>query len=149
MTVRSLDWAHNLLESSDFNCRNNSHNLQKFLEHSRASRDYKNYDDIHNNDNNIINNKIIQITVQLLSGIAHHQQFQVLPVPFPIPTFRHNTEVHLQKGCITESDRKYMVQTLTILLMTYKSKPSLSDCLIVSRSLYEKFQSLGDEGSQV
>ena len=42
-----------------------------------------------------------------------------------------------------------MVQTLTTLLMTYKSKPSLSDCLIVSRSLYEKFQSLGDEGSQV
>ena len=73
----------------------------------------------------------------------------MLPVPFPIPTFRHNTEVHLQKGRITESDREYMVQTLTTLLMAYKSKPSLSDCLIVSRSLHEKFQSLGDEGSQV
>ena len=48
-----------LLESSDFNCQNNSHNLQMFLEQSRASRDYKNYDDIRNNDNNIINNKII------------------------------------------------------------------------------------------
>ena len=59
MTVRSLDWAHNLLESSDFNCQNNSYNLQKFLEQSRESRDYKNYDDIRNNDNNTINNKII------------------------------------------------------------------------------------------
>ena len=64
MTVRSLVWAHNLLENSDFNCQNNSYNLQKSLEQLRASRDYKNYDDIHNNDN-----------VQLLSGIAHHQQY--------------------------------------------------------------------------
>ena len=73
MTVRSLDWAHNLLESSDFKCQNNLHSLQKLLEQLRASRDYKNYDDIRNNDNNIINNKIIQITVHLLSGITHHQ----------------------------------------------------------------------------
>ena len=48
-----------MLESSDLNCQNNSYNLQKFLEQSRASRDYKNYDDIRNNDNNTINNKII------------------------------------------------------------------------------------------
>ena len=73
MTVRSLAWAYNLLESSDFNCQNNLHNLQKFLEQSITSRDYKSYDDIRNNDSNIINNKIIYVTVQLLSGIAHHQ----------------------------------------------------------------------------
>lgn len=50
---------------------------------------------------------------------------------------------------MTDSDRKYMVQTLATLLMTYKPKPSLRDCLIVSRGLHQKFPSLGDESSEV
>ena len=75
--------------------------------------------------------------------------FQGLPILFPIPSFRHTAEVHLQKGTVTDTNRKYMVQTLTTLLMTYKTKPSLNNCLIVSRSLHDKFQSLGDESSEV
>lgn len=33
--------------------------------------------------------------------------------------------------------------------MTYKTKPSLYDCLIVSRSLHDKFKFMGGEDSQV
>lgn len=42
-----------------------------------------------------------------------------------------------------------MVQTLATLLMTYKSRPSLKDCQVVSRSLHQKFKKLGDESSEV
>lgn len=91
-------------------------------------------------------------SVSMLRSLMWHIEFinfQGLPIPFPIPAFRHTTEIHLQRGAITDTDQKYMVQTLTTLLMTYKTKPSLNDCLIVSRSLHEKFQSLGDESSEV
>jgi len=73
-----------------------------------------------------------------------------LPNPFPIPTFRHSTEMHLQKkGGIQDSDRKYIVQTLATILMTYRSRPSLKDCQLVSKSLHKKFKGLGDESSEV
>ena len=49
MTVRSIGWAHNLLESSNFNCQNNSHNLQSFSEQLKI------YGYVHNNNNNIAN----------------------------------------------------------------------------------------------
>ena len=50
---------------------------------------------------------------------------------------------------MTDNDQKYMVQTLATLLMTYKSKPSLKDCLDVSSGLHKKFPTLGDESSEV
>ena len=75
--------------------------------------------------------------------------FKDVPSPFPIPAFHHSTEAHLNKGGILETDRKYMVQTLATLLMTYKSRPSLKDCQIVSKSLHQKFKNLGDEDSEV
>ena len=73
---------------------------------------------------------------------------QDVPNPFPIPIFRHVTEVNLEKGIIPDSDRKYMVQTLATLLMTHKSRPSLRDCKVVSQSLHNKFN-IGDESSEV
>ena len=66
---------------------------------------------------------------------------QKLSNPFPILAFHHSTEAHLNKGT--------MVQTLATLLMTYKPKPSLKDCLVVSSGLYQKFSSLGDESLEV
>ncbi|XP_065893460.1 uncharacterized protein [Dysidea avara] len=79
------------------------------------------------------------------TNLSTHQD---VPSPFPIPAFRHSTEAHLKKGGILETDRKYMVQTLATLLMTYKSRPSLKDCQIVSKSLHQKFKNLGDEDSE-
>lgn len=48
---------------------------------------------------------------------------------------------------LTLSDQKYMVQTLGTLMMTYVSRPSTSDCLEVSRTLYKKFKFLEADGS--
>ena len=49
---------------------------------------------------------------------------------------------------ITDGDRKYMVQTLTM-LMTHIQRPSLRHCLIVSKALHAKFKFLGDDISEV
>lgn len=50
---------------------------------------------------------------------------------------------------ITDGDRKYMVQTLTTMLMTHIQRPSLRHCLIVSKALHAKFKFLGDDISEV
>lgn len=42
-----------------------------------------------------------------------------------------------------------MVQTLGTVLMCHKTKPSLNDCLSVSKALHAKFKFLGDESSEV
>ena len=42
-----------------------------------------------------------------------------------------------------------MVQTLATVLMTHKQQPTLKDCLIVLKSLHQKFKKLGDESSEV
>ena len=66
--------------------------------------------------------------------------------PFPVPSV---TETNVANDVLTDSDRKYMVQTLTTMLMTYVQRPSLSDCLVVSKALHRKFKFLGDESSEV
>lgn len=74
----------------------------------------------------------------------------MLPNPFPIPTFRGSTEENLSKELpVTDEDRKYMVQTLATVLMTYVSRPSLSNCLVVLRALLKKFPFLNEEGAEV
>jgi len=42
-----------------------------------------------------------------------------------------------------------MVQTLATLLMTYKSRPSLKDSQVVSKSLHQKFRKIGGEEYEV
>ena len=78
----------------------------------------------------------------VLNGI-----FQSLPNPFPIPNFRASTEANLTNEILTESDRKYIVQTLAVMLMSYVQKPSLGDCEIVSEALHMKYTFL--QGSEV
>jgi len=56
--------------------------------------------------------------------------YQHVPDPFPIPSFRQSTEAHLKWGGIIDSDRKYMVQTLATILMTYNTRPTLKDCQV-------------------
>ena len=74
---------------------------------------------------------------------------QVLPNPYPVPIFRNSTEVNLGKDILIDPDRKYMVQTLATMLMSYVQRPSLKDCLVVAKALHAKFKFLGDESSEV
>ena len=67
-----------------------------------------------------------------------------VPRPFPIPTFHASTETNFQKKLLSDCDRKYVVQTLATVLMTYVQRPSLSDCDIVAKALMEKFGFLND-----
>lgn len=46
---------------------------------------------------------------------------------------------------LTESDRKYIVQTLSTMLMTYAQCPSLHECGIVAQSLVGKYSFLKGE----
>ena len=68
-----------------------------------------------------------------------------VPDPFPIPKFRISTDTNFEKKILTDTDRKYVVQTLTTMLMTHIQKPSLHDCSIVAKSLIRKHQFLKDD----
>ena len=65
---------------------------------------------------------------------------ETLPKPFPIPTFRASTEEKLSQGSLSDSDRKYVVQTLATMLMSYISNPSLKHCGEVGKALIGKIQ---------
>ena len=65
--------------------------------------------------------------------------------PFQIPKFRQETEDNLKEKCLTDTDRRYMVQTLATVLMTHIQRPSLADCEVVALSLVEKFNFLNDD----
>lgn len=67
--------------------------------------------------------------------------------PFPIPVFRKATEENLKRCILTDADRKYMVQTLATVLMTKIERPTMTDCLQVSKALHKKFKFLGSDGS--
>ncbi len=72
--------------------------------------------------------------------------FQInLPIPFPIPKFRASTEENLRKSHRIDTDRKYMVQTLGTMLMTYIQKPSLNHCRIIAKVLISKYPFLKDD----
>lgn len=89
----------------------------------------------------LVNSVAIVFTYMIIKGN--------IPDPFPIPTFRNITEENLSKHVIPDGDRIYMVQTLATILMTYKTKPSLTDCLNVSKALHAKFRFMGGEESEV
>jgi len=75
--------------------------------------------------------------------------FQKFPQPFVIPAFRHATENNLKEGILKDSDRRYMVQTLATLAMSYVPSPSCQDCLTVSKALHAKFPFLKEDDSEV
>ena len=68
-----------------------------------------------------------------------------MPVPFEIPTFRKDTEKNLKNKIRTESDRKYIVRTLSTMLMTYVQRPSIDDADVPARYLVKRWPFLKDE----
>ena len=72
-------------------------------------------------------------------------QVTTIPNPFPIPKFRIATENNLAKKILLDTDRKYMVQTLTTMMMSYKQAPAMSDCSIVAKSLIGEYPFLKDD----
>ena len=68
-----------------------------------------------------------------------------MPKNFPIPKFRTNTLDNFKQQVLTDSDRKYVVQTLATMLMTYVQKPSLNDCGIIAKSLLHEYPFLKDD----
>jgi len=48
-----------------------------------------------------------------------------LPDPFPVPTFKEDTEESLQHKKLTDNDRKYMVRVLATVLQTHIQRPSM------------------------
>ena len=69
---------------------------------------------------------------------------KVCPHPFPIPTFRPSTAESLLKKVLTDADRKYMVRTLSTILMTYVTRPGMEDCNIVAKALVHEWKFLND-----
>jgi hypothetical protein len=67
-----------------------------------------------------------------------------VPSPFPIPTFRQSTTKNLEKDVLTDPDRRYMVQTIATVLMTYVQRPSLDSCNAVAKSVIDKYPFLKD-----
>lgn len=63
---------------------------------------------------------------------------------FPIPKFRLSTDKNFQDKLLTDTDRKYVVQTLATMLMTHIQRPSLHHCSIVAKSLIKKHEFLKD-----
>ena len=62
-----------------------------------------------------------------------------------MPKFRPSTEENFGRCCLTDTDRKYVVQTMATMLMTYIQKPSLHYCGVVARALTEKYDFLKDD----
>ena len=68
-----------------------------------------------------------------------------MPDPFPVPQFRPTTEHNLKEKLLVDSDRKYIVQTMATMLMTYIQRPSLSICGTVARALTSRWPFLKDD----
>ena len=61
-----------------------------------------------------------------------------------MPQFRASMEENLCKQVLTDADRKYIVQTLSTMLMSYVSDPSLKLCGVAAKALVSKFSFLKD-----
>lgn len=59
-------------------------------------------------------------------------------------SFRASTEKNLAKRILLDTDRKYMVQTITTVLNTYVQNPGLNCCLGVAKSVIAKYSFLKD-----
>ena len=71
-----------------------------------------------------------------------------MPEPFIVPSFQPKTEQNLNQKILVDTDRKYIVQTLSTVLMTFVQRPSLSACGTVAKALVNKYHFLrDDEGS--
>lgn len=60
--------------------------------------------------------------------------------------FRQSTENNFQNKILTDTDRKYVVQTLSTVLMTYvySQSPTMDHCSTVAKALIAKHKFLKD-----
>ncbi len=56
-----------------------------------------------------------------------------------------STQANFDNEILTDGDRKYVVQTLATVLMTYIQKPTLDNCRNVAKSLLSAYPFLKDE----
>ena len=56
-----------------------------------------------------------------------------------------STEENLANKLLTDTDRKYVVQTLATVLMTQIQRPSMKDCQVVAQSLIAAHPFLKDD----
>ena len=68
-----------------------------------------------------------------------------MPNPFPIPKFRPATEKNLERNVLTDDDRKWIVRTMSTILMTHVQRPTMADCNVVARALVDKWKFLADD----
>ncbi len=68
-----------------------------------------------------------------------------MPKPFPIPVFREGTRKNLERKLLVDTDRKYMVQVLSTVLMVYVERPSLSVCGVIATELVSQYPFLNDD----
>ena len=68
-----------------------------------------------------------------------------LPDPFPTSKFRPETTENFSNKILLDRDRKYVVQTLATMLMTFVSKPSLTQCGKVAETLVSRYDFLRDD----
>ena len=68
-----------------------------------------------------------------------------MPNPFPIPKFRPATEKNLEKNVVTDDDCKWIVRTMSTILMTHVQGPTMANCNIVARALVDKSKFLADD----
>lgn len=62
----------------------------------------------------------------------------MLPKPFPIPRFRQSTENNFQNKILTDTDRKYVVQTV------YHTDDIHTEGVHVAKALIAKYEFLKD-----
>lgn len=72
------------------------------------------------------------------------QKKQSLAAEFVLPIFRPETVKNLQAERSTERDRRYIVRTLSTMLLATKPKPSLQDCCVPAQALVQKYPFLAD-----
>ena len=54
---------------------------------------------------------------------------------FQLPIFRPETQKNLQAERLTERDRRYIVRTLSTMLLSTNSHPSMSDCSVPAKGI--------------
>ena len=63
---------------------------------------------------------------------------------FVLPIFRPETQKNLQAERITERDRRYIVRTLSTMLLSVNPHPSLSDCCVPAQAVVKAYPFLAD-----
>ena len=63
---------------------------------------------------------------------------------FQLPIFRPETQKNLQAERLTERDRRYIVRTLSTMLLSTNPHPSMSDCSVPAKAIVKEYTFLAD-----